>query len=147
MKHATRSLTLMLPLGLSLGLAGCARNSGAAGDDGLALASAFLDDLRAGKVAEAFARTTTDFKSLMGQDNLRDYARTHPALMGTAELTGTKPADRNGIVVTEYTFRATAPPTASRGKSSTKTSPAPSTIKVLVMAEGKGWAVEHLSVD
>ena len=40
----------------------------------------FLDELRAGRLEPAWQGTSTEFKSLMGLENLRDYVKTHPAL-------------------------------------------------------------------
>ncbi|QEH36205.1 hypothetical protein OJF2_47650 [Aquisphaera giovannonii] len=146
MRH--RDWLMIIPaLVLASPLAGCGRDSSKAGEDGRALAAEFLDDLRAGRFPEAFARTTTEFKSLMGLDTLRDYVKAHPALKGTPELADAKPSSRNGIKVTEYTYKATAPPSAhARGKPSSSSS-SPATIKVLVVAEGDGWAVESLTAE
>lgn len=136
-------LALAGVLGLAVVLAGCSQSASEAASDGRDLATRFLDDLRAGQVQAAWERTSTDFKSLMGLESLRDYVKTHPALKGPAEFSGSRPVERNGIALTEYEFRAT-PPQTSRRKAA---SASPATVKLLVIQQAEGPVIELLSVE
>jgi hypothetical protein len=120
---------------LLLALAGCGGAGSAGGEGGREAAVQFLDDLRAGRVEPAWQATSTEFKSLMGHESLRDYVKAHPALKGPAEYAESRPIEG---ALTECRFRAT---TKTKGKS------VPATIKVLVGPTGEGWRVEKLSVE
>jgi hypothetical protein len=119
-------------------LAGCGGTGGAADDQGQATAIHFLDELRAGRLEPAWQAASTEFKSLMGIENLRDYVKTHPTLRGPAEYTEYRAIERNGRPMAEHIFRAT---TKVRGK------PVSSTIRILLADGNEGWKVEHLSVE
>jgi len=128
--------------------AGCGRSGSAADDETRAVAVQFLDALRAGKIQPAWASSSTEFKSLMGVENLRDYVKTHPALKGAAEFAETRTIDRNGRTLAECVFQATPPPNSkSKGKTKGKGKPRPSTIKVLLAPGAEGWKVEQLVVE
>src|SRR5262249_16890319 len=107
-------------------------------EDGRAAAVQFLDELRAGRLEPAWQGSSTEFKSLMGIENLRDYVKTHPALKGPAEYAESHPMNRDARTMAEYCFRGA---TQTRGKS------APATIKVLLAVGDDGWKVEHLAVE
>lgn len=109
-KTAFRPLAIVGVLGLAAALSGCSKSAGEAAADGRALATQFLDDLRADRTPAAWERTTTEFKSLMGLENLKGYVKTYPALKGPAEFAESKPVERNGVALTEYVFHATPPP-------------------------------------
>ncbi|ODT97187.1 MAG: hypothetical protein ABS79_07645 [Planctomycetes bacterium SCN 63-9] len=119
---------------------GCGQPGGEANEEGRAAATQFLDELRAGRLEVAWQGTSSEFKSLMGLENLRDYVKRHPGLKATAEYADSRPVERNGQAMNEYVFHATA--RAVRGKM-----PKPSTIKVLAGAGGEGWRVEQLVVE
>ena len=98
----------------------------------------FLDELRAGRLEPAWQGCSTEFKSLMGLENLRDYVRTHAALKSTAEFTEARPINRNGQTMAECLFTGSS---KQRGKEVT------STIKVLVASADQGWKVEQVAVE
>jgi hypothetical protein len=142
-KTVSRPLAILGILGLAAALSGCSRSAAEVETDGRALAEQFLDDLRADRVPAAWARTTTDFKSLMGLENLRGYVKIRQALKGPAEFSSARPVDRNGVALTEYVFHAEAPPAKRR-----KAPPAsPATVKLLVIEAADGLAVENITVE
>jgi hypothetical protein len=118
-----------------LALFGCA---GPASEDSRAVSSRFLDEIRSGQVEPAWQGTSSEFKSLMGLENMRDYVKRHPILKTPAEYAESRTIDRNGRTLNEHVFRAT---TQIRGK------PVTATIKVLLAAGDDGWKVEHLVVE
>jgi hypothetical protein len=97
-------------------------------------AAKFLDEIRAGKVSNAWEGTTTEFKSLLGREGLEGYVRAHPALKEKepADFVSFNTAERNGLPLGECAFRS-----ASRKSS----------IKVLLAREDGAWKVERLTVD
>lgn len=128
---------------MALVAAGCGR-AGSGGVDGepRAVAVRFLDELKAGRLEPAWEGASTEFKSLMGVETLRDYVKTHPALKAPAEFAEARTIDRGGRAMAEYVFNATATAKAkARGK------PVASTIKVLLASGDGGWKVEQLTVD
>jgi len=133
-----RAILAATCLGLLFG-AGCGGASvgGKPDDEARAAASRFLDEVRAGRLGPAWEGASTEFKSLMGLENLRDLLKAHPALKSEAEFVESRP---EGGSTTKCVFRANA---KVRGKSTTET------IKVLVApdAGGGSWKVERLAVD
>jgi hypothetical protein len=123
---------------VSLITAGCGRSGSEVNEDGRAIAAQFLDELRAGRLESAWKSSSTEFKSLMGLENLRDYVKTHPALKAPAEFTESRTIDGASRDTAEYVFHAT---TRSRGKE------VHATIKVLLALGDEGWKVEHLNVE
>ena len=97
----------------TLVIAGCARAADEAGEEGRAAAARFLDELRAGRLEPAWQGTSTEFKSLMGLENLRDYVKTHPALKAPAEYAESRTIDRDGRAMAEYVFHATTQTSAA----------------------------------
>ena len=63
-------------------------------------ADLFLDDLRAGQPEPVWQGCSTEFKSLVGVENLRDNVKTHSALKSAAEFTKARPIERNGQTMT-----------------------------------------------
>lgn len=110
----------------------------AAIDDGRAVAAQFLDQVRAGQLEAAWQGCSTEFKSLTGVENLRDYVKAHPAPKAPAEFGEARAVDRKGRSMEEYVFRGTA---KVRGKT------APATIRVPLAHGDAGWQAEHLSVE
>lgn len=123
---------------------GCGRSGGAADDATKAVAVRFLDELRAGNIRPAWVSSSTEFKSLMGAENLRDYVKTHPALKAPAEFVETRPIERDRRTLAECVFQATPPPSKSK---KSKAKPGPATIKVLLAPGSEGWKVEQLVVE
>ena len=123
---------------ITLALAGCTRSASEAGGGGRAAATQFLDELRAGRLEPAWKGTSAEFKSLMGLENLRDYAKAHPALRSPAEFTESRAVDQGGRALTECRFHASP---RVRGK------PRPATIKVLLTPGDNRWEVEQLAVE
>lgn len=117
---------------------GCGRTGSAVDGATRAIAVRFLDELRAGNLEPAWQSSSTEFKSLMGIENLRDYVKAHPALKVPAEYADSRTIDRDGRTLAEYRFHATA---RVRGK------PVPATIKVLLASGDDGWKVEQLAVE
>jgi len=103
-------------------------------DASRATAAKFLDEIRAGKVSNAWESTTTEFKSLLGREGLEGYVRAHPALKEKepADFLSFNTAERGGSPLGECAFRS-----ASRK----------SAIKVLLARENGAWKVERLTVD
>jgi hypothetical protein len=124
----------------ALALAGCGQADVTGGGEARAVAARFLDDVRAGRYEVAWQGTSTEFKSLMGVENLRDYVKSHPALRSPAEHVESRATVRGGHSMTDSVFRAT--PLARRGKKSVR-----ATIRVLLAPEGEAWKVEKLSVE
>lgn len=138
-KFDRRLCALVVLFGLEAGLAGCGGSFlGGSSGDGRGAATHFLTELREGRLEPAWQGTTSEFKSLMGLENLRDCVKTHPALKNSAEYVEARDATRNGKSMVEHVFRAEA---RVRGKA------VESTVKVLVAAGGGSWSVEHLSVE
>ncbi len=119
-------------------LAGCGVSGPKAGDDGREAAARFLDDLRAGRLDPAWQGTSSEFKSLMGLEGLRDCVKAHPALKGPAEYVEARDAAREGRAMVEHVFRAEG---RLRNKAVT------STVKVLVAVGDGKWGVENLRVE
>ena len=119
-------------------LGGCGGSGGSVPpEEGQGLAVRFLDELRAGRVEAAWRDlTTTEFKSILGQDGLRTFVRTHPALRGPAEFAELADVERNGLPMSECTFQSTAPKP-----------PKEKSIRVLLAREEGNWKVEKLIVE
>jgi hypothetical protein len=125
---------LLLAALFSQSLPGCGRATGVG--DGRDEAVGFLDLLRTGLIEPAWQRTSTEFRSLMGQENLRDYVRSRPGLSNPTEHTGSAEVERGGRSMVEHTFRPVPAGPASAA-----------TIKVLLANGAGGWEVEHLTVE
>lgn len=117
-----------------LALSGCGR--GAAQGDGQERAAQFLDTIRAGQIDPAWQMTSAEFRSLMGMENLRDFAKTHPALLQPAEHSAAAEVERAGSSMVEHTFQ-----TKPAGRVNA------ATIRVLVSPGKDGWVVEHLAAE
>jgi hypothetical protein len=103
-----------------------------------ASAARFLEDLRANRVEPAWQGTSTEFKSLMGLDSLRDLVKREPALKAPAEFVECHKTKLAGREAEDCAFRATA---QIRGKPHTKT------IRLLLAAEAGTWKVEKIAVE
>ncbi|WP_165064954.1 hypothetical protein [Paludisphaera rhizosphaerae] len=124
---------------LALASAGCGAGPEPPKDASQQAASQFLEAIQAGKLESAWQETSTEFKSLMGLENLRDYIKTHPALKGPTEFTEVRRIEREGHVMAECRFHGSA---KVKGKA------IPATIDVIVgSSEGGEWKVEKLSVE
>lgn len=124
---------------LALASAGCGTSSEPPKDASQQAATRFLAAIQAGKLEDAWQGTSTEFKSLMGLENLRDYIKTHPALKGPTEFTELRRIEREGHVMSECRFH---------GSAKVKGKPVPATIDVVVgSSEGGEWKVEKLSVE
>ena len=138
-KFDRRLCALVVLFGLEAGLAGCGGSFlGGSSGDGRGAATQFLTELREGRLEPAWQGTTSEFKSLMGLENLRDCVKTHPALKGPADYVEARDAARDGRTMVEHVFRAEG---RIRGK------PVTSTVKVLVAAGDGDWGVEHLRIE
>ena len=121
-----------------LAAAGCGQAPAPGGDRGKEFSTGFLDELRTGKIEDAWRGTTSEFKSLMGLHSLKDLVKRHPVLKAPAEYAESRPAEQNGRKLAEHVFRGT---TKVRGK------PVESTIKVLLGADSGDLKVEKLSIE
>jgi hypothetical protein len=119
-------------------VAGCSGSGGQWDEPARTAAVQFLDELRAGRLEPAWRGCSTEFKSLMGLENLRDYMKAHAALRSAAEFTEVRPIQRNGQTMAECRFRGIS---KQRGKEVT------ATIKVLVASADEGWKVEQVVVE
>jgi hypothetical protein len=119
-------------------VAGCGGSGGQWDEPARTAAAQFLDELRAGRLEPAWRGCSTEFKSLMGLENLRDYVKVHVALKSAAEFTEARPIQRNGQTMAECRFRGLS---KRRGKEVT------ATIKVLVASADEGWKVEQVVVE
>lgn len=111
-------------------LVGC--GSSAPPDNGVDVATAFLADIRDGKVDSAWESTTAEFKSFMGKERLRIFVRQHPVLKKPAKSAGAQVVSVQGLSRNECTFRP---------ESGTEN------IKVLLAVEDGTWRVERLNVE
>jgi len=137
-RPATSRFIRYLAAAALLSAVGCGQAFAPDSDSGKLIATGFLDDLRAGKVEDAWQGASTEFKSLMGLHSLKDLVKRHPALKAPAEFAERRPVELNGRKLAEHVFLGTS---KVRGK------PVPSTIKVLLGAEHGGLRVEKLSVE
>lgn len=131
-----RTLLSLAALPLFAGCGGAFH--GSSSENGREAAAHFLEELRNGRLETAWGETTSEFKSLMGLESLRDYAKARPALKAPADHAEAKAADRNGLRMVEHVFRGS---TSARGKA------APATIKVLVSQTDGKWGVERVTVE
>ena len=143
MSHPIRIGLVLATLGTACIGISCGRSSAARDDAGKEVAATFLREIGAGRVDPAWQATTVEFKSLMGSDSLRDYARNHPALKGTAEFLDSHPIEASGGRMVEYRFRATPPPARSKPKNA----PGPTTFRVMVDSRDDPPKVERLAAD
>lgn len=134
---------IMPALAASLGIA-CSAGPGAP-EDGRAVAAAFLDEIRAGRVGPAWDGTSVEFKSMMGLESLRDCVRRYPAMAGPAEFVEGHPIGDKGVELAEYTFKATAPPKTRGGRPRGGSGPATSTIRITTARVDGAWKVERLA--
>lgn len=126
-------------LALLLALIGCGGpGATAGGEDGREAADRFLEEVRAGRIEPAWQSTSTEFKSLMGLESLRELAQKQPALKGQPEHIESKRIDRDGLPLTEHAYRA-------QGKARNRA--VTSTLRVIVSQGDDGWKVEKLSVE
>jgi hypothetical protein len=96
------------------------------------IATDFLNTLRAGRVDEAWAGTSNDFKSMSGREAFRRYARTHPVLKEPLEYVSCDFLTDSPLKMAECTFRSSS---------------GPAKIKVVLHPEGGQWKVGKLAVE
>src|SRR3954447_18738370 len=129
---AERGRIALVVLALAfIGGPGCSRTAPEA-DAGREIASAFLDEIRQGRVDAAWAGTTAEFKSMLGLEGLRAFVRKNRALREPAEFVTFAPVERNGLSLAEYSFR---------------TAKAKKPVKVILALEDGAWKVERLSLE
>lgn len=131
---------IWLEVGILLALVFCGGCSGQPRgapppEDGRNAAEPFLAQLRESQEDTAWESTTAEFKSDLGRESFRQFARQHPVLKGPLEFVGYEPDKTNGITrgACEYRTPADAKKQA--------------TIRVLVAREGEQWKVERLIVQ
>ena len=102
-------------------------------DDGAQqIAAGFLADIRAGKADDAWANTSTDFKSMSGREVFRRYAKSKPVMKEPAEFVGCTFKTEGQLRLAECTFR----PAGGKG-----------TITVVLHPEGGSWKVGKLTAE
>jgi hypothetical protein len=112
-------------------VSGC--GSSANPDEAHLAADAFLTQIRAGDVDQAWEATSSEFKSYMGRDRLRHFVRTASALKEPATLQRCQPAELDtGLVLVECVY---VPEKSDK------------TIRVLLDDHGGVWTVERLYVE
>ncbi len=122
----------------SAGGSGCSQSAPEA-DAGRAIASAFLDEIRQGRVDAAWDGTTAEFKSRLGLEGLRGLVRKNRALREPAEFVAFAPVERDGLKLAEYSFRTAK----GKGKKSAKEV----LVKVILAREDGAWKVEWMSLE
>ncbi|WZO97533.1 hypothetical protein EP7_004570 [Isosphaeraceae bacterium EP7] len=125
---------LVLPLILITLASACSAPGDSASDldSSRAAADAFLAEIRTGKVDAAWTSTTAEFKSMLGQEGLRQFVRSNPALREPATFVSVVPVTKNTLAMTECTYKP-----AKRTVS----------VKVLLAPETSSWKVERLIVE
>lgn len=96
------------------------------------IATAFLSDVRAGKVDDAWGTTSADFKSMYGRDRFRGYARSKPLLKAPAECESCEFRTEGELRIAECTFR----PSSGKG-----------VVKVVLHPHQGQWKVGRLVVE
>jgi hypothetical protein len=116
---------------------GCSSGPGAAPrpEDGRNVADAFLAEIRNDHVDAAWESTTAEFKSDMGRENFRKFARKHPLLKEPLEFAQYEPDKTNGVTRGACDYRT---PEAAKVQAK---------VRLLVAREGKDWKVERLIVE
>lgn len=109
---------------------GCGSNAGDPAQRGREVATEFLSQLRSGQVDDAWATTSSEFKSFMGRDRLRRFVKEHPALQKPAEFDNFQMVTTSGLNLAEFTFTAES-----------------ATIRVLLSPGRNAWEVERLHVE
>jgi hypothetical protein len=95
-------------------------------------AAAFLDEVRAGRVDDAWAATSADFKSMYGRDRFRQYVKSKPILKTPAEFDTCEFKTDSELRTAECLFR----PAGGKGA-----------IKVVLNVDQGAWKVGRLSVE
>ena len=75
-------------------------------DEGRAITEKFLEQIRAGQVAEAWESTTAEFKSFEGRESFVRSVKKTPALTKTLSFVSVQTATVQGSPRAEYIFRA-----------------------------------------
>jgi hypothetical protein len=101
-------------------------------DEAKEKAATFLDEIRAGRVDNAWAGTSADFKSMYGRERFRQYVKSKPVLKRPAEFEACEFKTEGDLRTAECTFRS------SSGKGS---------IKVVLNVDEGVWKVGRLSVE
>jgi len=101
-------------------------------DEARQKATAFLDDVRAGRADDAWAGTSADFKSMYGRERFRQFVKSKPVLKGPAEFQACEFKTNGDLRVAECTFR----PAHGRGS-----------ITVVLNVDQGVWKVGRLDVE
>lgn len=112
-------------------LSGC--GSGPQPDEAEVIAEGFLAQISAGNVDEAWEATSSEFKSFMGRDRLRNFVRGAPSLKQPVTLVRCQPkALETGLELIECVY------SPEKGDK---------TIRILLDSQQGKWVVERLYVD
>ncbi len=128
------SLARALPALALIALPGCSASGGSAPDPeaGRAVATAFLDEIRGGKVDDAWKGTSAEFKSMLGLEGLRSFVKKNAEAREPSEFIACVPKPANGLPLAECSFRS-----PKRNK----------TLKVLLGKEEGTWKVERFAIE
>lgn len=118
---------------IAVALGGCNSTPSLPADQGQSIAEAFLNDIRSGKVDNAWQETTPEFKSLMGKEAFRDYVKRRPALKSETKFESAKPNQSSTMKLVEFQFSADKPK--------------PLKITVMLSPSENAWRVERLVAD
>jgi hypothetical protein len=129
MRH--NGIYLLLLICVTLG--GCSRSPSLPADQGQSIAEAFLNEIKSGKVDNAWQETTPEFKSLMGKEAFRDYVKRRPALKSEIKFESSKANQNTKMKLVEFQFRAEKPK--------------PSKITIMLSPSESSWRVERLVAD
>ncbi|MCS6864587.1 MAG: hypothetical protein RMJ56_15695 [Gemmataceae bacterium] len=95
-------------------------------------AQEFLDALRSGRIDEAWAGTSTDFKSMYGRERFRQFVKSKPVLASPVEFVSCEQKMDNPLPLLECHFR----PARGSGR-----------IVVVLQFDQTEWKIGRLSVE
>lgn len=103
-------------------------------DAGRVAADRFLEQIRAGKPADAWQATTAEFKSAEGRETFSKNVKQHPLLKEPATFVSVQSVTVQGQPRAEYLYRA--------GKEKGK-----GMIRLLAGLENDTWRVDRLTIE
>jgi len=131
----TRALFVFAVIGVPGSIVGCGADTP---DDAEAreVVTRFIEQIRTGKVDDAWASTTSDFKSDEGRDSFRKYVKDRPVLRKPLEIAELKEVEIHGLKRWEATLRPAADAKAP-----------PATVRTMIARESDIWKVERIVVE
>lgn len=130
-------LRWLLPVLLAASLTSCNHRQPPADPAvGQRVADAFLAQLRAGQVDQAWQSTTAEFKSYEGRESFARYVRQHPYLKQPLTFVEYQVGELNGLPRGQCLYQ---PPSSAKSKDLK--------IRVAVAQEANEWKVEGVFVE